>query len=70
MSHMEPAAPCEDSAMKAFVAPVALASVLALSACGEDEQTDSSVERGAASSDEKSTLCGARARPGAATRER
>lgn len=43
--------------MKAFVAPVALASVLALTACGGDEQTDSSVERGAASSDEKYTLC-------------
>jgi hypothetical protein len=52
-----PAASCENSEMKAFLVPVALASVLALSACGGDEPTDSSVERGAASSNEKYTLC-------------
>lgn len=43
--------------MKLLIAPVALACALALSACGGDEQADASVERGAASSDEKYTLC-------------
>ena len=42
--------------MRFLVAPVALMSIFALSACGGDKQADPSVERGAASS-EIYTLC-------------